>query len=306
MVSPGSYTQVVILSIIRSIQAPPGSSEPVMLNSTAPSGITVTFNPSSPVNLSANANLNVTLTIAASASTAVGNDTIKVQGSSGTNTQASSFTLRVVQYRVIMLRNTFIPAKLNITAGSTVYWQNIDGLAGGCGGGFGPHNVVFTTLPGANSSTLNQFDIYSYTFNTPGSYFYYSSLNTDHAMNGTINVQATGGGGLGMVSRMPAFSYFKGGDPAVITAPTPKTASSTNPLGAIAAGSTVVAGGLALATSLLSGGYSTFSGLGVEAGLAVIVGFLALAVAFAISIQGRRVTEAFYTAVTRANPSDSQ
>jgi phosphatidylserine synthase len=111
-----------------------------------------------------------------------------------------------------------------------------------------------------------------------------------------------------MVSKMPAFSYFSGGDPAVITAPPPKTASATNPLGAIAAALPVLAGDLALAGLLFfSAGSSTLSGLGVEAGLAVIVSLLALALAFKISTQGRRrMTALFLTVVAQANPSDSQ
>jgi plastocyanin len=35
---------------------------------------------------------------------------------------------------------------------------------------------------------MHQFDVFSYTFTEPGSYFYYSSLDSDHLMNGTITV----------------------------------------------------------------------------------------------------------------------
>jgi plastocyanin len=219
MVSPGSYTQVVALGISHALEA---TNEPVTLNSTAPTGITVTFSPVSPVQLmGSTAGLNVTLIITASSTAALGNDTIKILGSAGSISQSSTFTLTVVQYRVVMAHSTFIPAVLNVTAGSTVYWQNTDGPAGGCGGGTGTglHNVVFTTIPGANSSTIQQFGIFSYTFNTPGSYFYYSSLNSDHSMNGTINVLAPNGAGIGDVSAIPVFSTFKGGDPTLITAP---------------------------------------------------------------------------------------
>ncbi len=275
----------MVLTIVRSVSAPPGTSELVSLNATAPTGITVSYLPSSPVTLQASANLNVTLDIVASATAATGNDTITIQGVSGTNTQSATFTLRVVQYRVVMFQSTFIPAKLNVTAGSTVYWQNLDGAAGGCGSsGAGPHNVVFTTLSGANSSTIKQFGIYSYTFTTPGSYFYYSSLDPDHVMNGTITVTAASGGGMGMVSRMPSFSYFKGGTPALTPSHSATTrASSTQPFGAIASGVVVLAGLLMLSVSL-----TTLSGLRWDVGLGLLISLLAVALTLEASTEAKR------------------
>ncbi len=275
------------------------NSEPVTLSSTSPAGITVLFSPSSPVNLPADKNVNVTLNIIAGASVAPANDTISVQGVSGANTQTASFTLRIVQYRVVMVRSTFLPAKMNVTAGSTVYWQNIDGPAGGCGGassGTGYHNVVFTTIPGANSSTIKQFGIYSYTFTTPGSYFYYSSLDADHSMNGTINVIAASGAGMGGAAKIPAFSYFKGASTAATTSTAAKPASSST------ATSPAMAGGLALAGLLaLSAGSSTSSGLGLAAGLMVLISFAILGAVFVMSARSKRNT----TVLSVASPSGS-
>jgi plastocyanin len=239
MVSPGGFTEIVTLSIGHAL-AP--NDEPVTLTGTSPTGISVSFSPSSPVQLPASKTLNVTIILTASQSTALGNDTIQIHGVSGTYSQTASFTLRVVQYRVIMLKGTFLPAVMNVTTGSTVYWQNLDGPAIGCNGeqiGTGAHSVVFTTIPGANSSTVNQFGIYSYKFTTPGSYFYYSSLDTDHVMNGTINVTGAGAAGEGMVSRIPAFSYFKG------SSATTASATGTEPPSAVSK-SPVAVGGLAI------------------------------------------------------------
>ncbi len=310
MVSPGSYTEVVVLGISHTLQ-PTG--EFVNLTSTSPAGINVTFIPKSPVALSpSQASLNVTLFIQASANAAVGNGTITVHGVAGPYSQSSSFTLKVVQYRIVMLHNTFIPSKLNVTVGSTIYWQNLDGPAGGCGApstGSGLHSVVFTTIPGANSSGISQFGIYSYTFNTAGSYFYYSSLDSDHAMNGTINVVATGGGGMGMVSRMPSFSSFRGGGGAAPAATPIPTASAASPEHTTyhAAASPIAALGLALAGLFALGVVSsTVAVHGLEPGLAVLISLLSLALVSLLTPQGRKKTAALGAAVgLKISPSDS-
>lgn len=274
MVDPGGYTEVVILTISHGLAV---SGEAVTLNATYPPGINVLFSPSSPVQVPASAPLNVTLTLTASAIAPLGNDTITVHGFAGSYSQTSTFMLRVVQYHVIMIHNAFSPAVLNVTAGSTVYWQNLDGPAGGCGGsstGAGAHSVVFTTIPGANSSAINQFGIYSYTFTTPGSYFYYSSLNSDHSMNGTINVLGPNGAGVGAAAAMPVFSYFKGGSPA-ITPTIPTTAGADDPINTVAGPSPLAAGGSALpGTFVLGAHFPTFSALASEAGPIVLIGLI--------------------------------
>jgi plastocyanin len=223
MVNPGSYTQVAIISLEHTLQA---TSESVVLNYTAPAGIKITFSPTSPLTLSGSSTgQNVTMIVTASSTASIGNHTIGINATSGSVSQSATFNLRVVQYRVVMVHNAFVPAVLNVTAGSTVYWQNLDGPAGGCGasGGSGKHSVVFTTLP-VNSSSVSQFAFFSYTFTTPGSYFYYSSFDTDHVMNGTINVLAAAGGAGGMAPRLPSFSHFKGGTTLVPS----KTSSADN------------------------------------------------------------------------------
>lgn len=199
----------MLLGISHTLQV---TGEAVQLNYTAPAGISIYFSPSNPVMVPATAGINVTMIVSASKAVVPGNYTIIVNGTAGQYSQSSSFNLRVVQYRVVMVRSTFSPDTLNVTVGSTVYWQNVDGPSGTCGstGGSGLHSVVFTTLP-VNSSTVKQYGVFSYTFNTPGSYFYYSSLDSGQTMNGTINVVSSGGGGMGMKAMMPSFSYFKGG-----------------------------------------------------------------------------------------------
>lgn len=244
VVGLGSYTEQVILSISHTLQV---SGEAIALNYTAPSGISAYFSPSSPVKVPASGVLNVTVIMSASSKAAVGNDTITLTGVAGSNTQSTSFTLRVVEYKVTMVSDSFTPPVLNVTVGSTVYWQEIDSnsAASSCGAAtaFGLHNIVFTTLP-VNTSAIPQFQMFGYTFTTPGSYFYYSSLNTDHTMNGTINVLSANGA-LPMESRMPVFSHFKGGSIAVPA----KTATKTPP---IAPQSLAPATALALAALLVA------------------------------------------------------
>ncbi len=255
----------MVLSISHTLQL---TGEAVSLNYTAPTGVSIFFSPSNPVMVPASAGANVTMIVSAAKTVVPGNYTITVNGTAGQYAQSSTFNLRVVQYRVVMVRNTFTPSPLNVTVGSTVYWQNVDGSSGTCGstGGSGLHNVVFTTL-GVNSSTLTQYQIFSYTFTTPGSYFYYSSLSSGQTMNGTINV-VSASGGVGMVSRMPSFSYFKGGS---IATPTPSGERQVSPQsGSPALGLAVALTGfaaLAVAPALLllgmrSGYPATFSGIG--------------------------------------------
>lgn len=273
----------------------------------------MTFSPLSPVDLPASKALNVTLNIFAGATATPGNATIKVQGVSGANSQTASFTLRVVQYRVVMIHSTFSPAKLNVTVGSTVYWQNIDGPVAACGPGAstgnGAHSVVFTTLPGVNSSTIKQFGIYSHTFNTAGSYFYYSSVDTDHIMNGTINVVAANGGGGMMSVSMPAFSYFKVSSAPAVASTSTTTATTTvaNPIYSGASTSSIAAGGLALAGLVFFSSHSSvLSGLGFGAVLAVLLGAASLGLVLAMSATGKRMPAPLRGKITaRLLPSDS-
>jgi plastocyanin len=288
VVSPGGFTEVVVLGISHSL-AP--NNELVTLTSTAPAGINVTYNPASPVTLPGSGPLNVTLIVEASSSAALGNGTVTIKGVSGANSQSATFNLRVVQYRVVMEQNQFLPPVLNVTVGSTVYWQNLDGPAGGCaapGGssGGGQHNVVFTTLSGANSSTLNQFAIYDYTFTTPGSYFYYSSLNTDESMNGTINVMAAAGG-MGDAGTIPLFSNLKGSGPPVPAA-APIASSATEPLGALDEPSLAAPGGSADGAFAFSAHAPSLSSIVSDAGAVGLLGLIVSCAAMAMIAFGKR------------------
>jgi plastocyanin len=283
---------------------PLGSSEAISLNSTSAGGITVNFSPST-VQLQGSANSNVTLTVSASKSSTPGNFTIRIQGVSGAYTQTASVTVRVVQNLVFMIQSAFSPVNMNVTVGSAVFWQNLDGPAGGCAPstGSGVHNVVFTTLLGVNSSTMNQFDVYSYTFTTAGSYFYYSSLDTDHLMNGTITVMGADGAAKGIISTIPAFSYFKGGS----TTTTSATTTATKPISKVAGMSPVVAGGLALTGLVVLNAHPpTFSVLAFEAGPMVLLSLGVFGLALVMLTLGkRRLTTLGMAVITWLLPSSS-
>lgn len=288
-VSPGGFTEVVTLGITHSL-AP--NNEEVTLTATAPAGITLQYTPSSPVQLPGGKPLNVTLVVEASSTAALGNDSVTVKGVSGTNSQSATFMLKVVQYRVVMEQDQFLPPTLNVTVGGTVYWQNLDGPAAGCAGGGestgnGEHNIIFTTLSGANSSAISQFAIYSYTFTTPGSYFYYSTLNTEGPMNGTINVVAAAGG-IGNVAAMPAFSNLNGGGPTVPAA-VPITGLGSEPFGALDEPSPVVAGGSAASSAFVLGAHApSISSLVSDAGAVGLLGLVVSCAAVVMVAFGKR------------------
>lgn len=207
------HSWVVVLQIIHPLTT---NNATVDLTAEAPAGVSVGFEPASPVALTASSTIvNVTVMISTNKTAALGNGTVTISGHSHTSSQTASFPLKVVQYRVSIYRNAFDPGVLNVTAGSTVYWQNLDGPDIYCGKSYGAnglHSVVFTTIPGANSSVMRQFQVYNFTFTSPGSYFYYSSADPTSSVNGTIEVLSTSGG-VGDISPLPTFSYFRPGSP---------------------------------------------------------------------------------------------
>lgn len=191
LLAAGMYTQVVTLGITPSPSAYSLTSfEIIPLNATTVDGITPTFSPSTAVDLYGNTPVNVTVILTASTSALPGNYTFHVQAGRGSGAQTGSFNVRVVKYLVFEIEGEFQPGDLNVTVGSTVYWMDLDSMtAVYCAAPpFGPHDVVFTALTGANSPEMHTDSVYAYTFTKAGSYFYYSMLDTDHLMNGTITV----------------------------------------------------------------------------------------------------------------------
>ncbi len=163
--------------------------ELVVLIATVPSGLHLVYLGSNLLNrayveVPVSSQKGVALNLVADKGVAPGDYTISIAGASGNYTTEFSFTVRVAQYLVIAYANAFSPANITVKVGSTVYWLNL-------GGNGAPENyvdVVFNTIQ-VKSPSLdgNRYESFSYTFATPGTYSYSSSL-TASPMTGTITV----------------------------------------------------------------------------------------------------------------------
>lgn len=72
----------------------------------------------------------------------------------------------------------FTPAQITVKKGTKVTWTNNDNVA---------HTVTADSGNGPNSSDIQPGSIYSYTFNTAGSFQYHCSIHPE--MHGTVVVQ---------------------------------------------------------------------------------------------------------------------
>ena len=78
--------------------------------------------------------------------------------------------------QVLMNGSSFSPGTINVTVGTTVTWTNRDGIA---------HTVTSDTGV-FDSGTLNNNGVYSYTFNTAGTFPYFCVLHP--GMTGSVVV----------------------------------------------------------------------------------------------------------------------
>jgi plastocyanin len=163
--------------------------ELVVLNATLPSGISLRFFGSNLTDViyqevGAGSPQSVELQLVTAPGIALGNYPVNITASSGTLSVNYSFTVQVVQYLVIAQYGQFSPVNLNVTAGSTVHWINVDPDPAA------DYNVIFDSL-GVQSPPLNPCpacDAFSYTFTTPGVYPYYDTAGAEVGMKGTITV----------------------------------------------------------------------------------------------------------------------
>src|SRR4029078_4155207 len=72
---------------------------------------------------------------------------------------------------------SFVPAELTVSVATTVTWTNRDDI---------PHTVVSTDKV-FKSKVLDTNEKFSYTFSTPGAFFYFVSIHPK--MTGTVMVQ---------------------------------------------------------------------------------------------------------------------
>jgi len=157
--------------------------ETVSLSLTVPGGLTIKNKNS--VSVSTDFEAFVGLTIGASATLDPGDYKVTAVAQYGTNSKSFDFTVKVVQNLVHMEGNSFNSGALTVKTGTTVWWINMDSPGGG-----DPeiHNVVFSSGTTGHSSDLNQYDSYSYTFTTPGTYNYFCAYHP--GMKGTVTVTA--------------------------------------------------------------------------------------------------------------------
>jgi plastocyanin len=182
--APGGNKSYAILKLNPLSSSATPTSELVTLNASVAGGISLKF-ASNLVNVSsASKGVVVPLTIAVGQNTAPANYSVSIQAKSGTVLEEYTFTVRVVQYLIYMISNTFNPDTIVVKTGSTVFWMSLDA---GFGGDPGIHNVVFSSGTKASSGDLHQYDSYSYGFSSPGNYTYFCSYHPP-AMNGVVIV----------------------------------------------------------------------------------------------------------------------
>jgi plastocyanin len=180
----GSAVTYPTLTIIPLPTASSGS-EMVTLNSTVQTGLAVKFASNSVV-LTTDKKVSVGMTVNSSQSLTPGDYKITVAATYGTSSKTYDITIRVVQYLVLEQGNLFRSDTLTVKPGSTVYWINLDAAAGGDNE---VHDVVFSSGSSVHSPDMTQYDTYSYTFATPGTYTYFCAYHPP-GMKGTITVTA--------------------------------------------------------------------------------------------------------------------
>jgi len=128
----------------------------------------------------------IPVAIHASLALAPGPYQVTVEVREGSAVRNETFTVTVVPALVVMEHLSFVPQFLNVTKGTTVYWMNLDSTIGCCDPGY--HNVAFRAGMNVTSPIMRRLDTWSYTFETPGQFFYYCSIHP--FMAAEVNVAA--------------------------------------------------------------------------------------------------------------------
>lgn len=142
--------------------------------SALPNGVTATFQPSS-VDFPSGLSSAVTMTLSAASGAAVVNSTVNVKATVGSSVFTQPFPIMSVRALVLIQGNAFKPNSLTVTAGTKVYWLDLDATGGEVGAN-GGHDV--TAVDGSFSSgtgNLLQYSIFGHTFATAGTVQYKSA-----------------------------------------------------------------------------------------------------------------------------------
>ncbi len=139
-----------------------------------PSGVTATFQPGSVV-FPAGLSNSVTMTLHAATGAAVVNSTVNVKATAGSSVFSQPFPIMSVQALVLIQGSTFVPNSLTVTAGTKVYWLNLDPSSSP---DLGPDMHDVTAVDHSFSSgagALGQYAIYGHTFTAAGTVPYEST-----------------------------------------------------------------------------------------------------------------------------------
>jgi plastocyanin len=110
---------------------------------------------------------------------------IKVVATYGTSQKTFDIPIKVVQYLILEVSNSFSPGSITVKQGTTVYWINLDTPGGG---ETGIHNVVFSSGSTAQSPNMEHLNTFSFAFTAPGTYSYFCAYHP--GMKGTVTVTA--------------------------------------------------------------------------------------------------------------------
>jgi plastocyanin len=204
--SSSSSTEAAVLTVVMSIQASVilasadvianytmkvvivGTLDaPLTLGAQTPKDVTVLFQPSSIEPNHQSTDVMVSIKVGGSAQsgsyslnvTAMGAGVMGTPGAS----YAQGFPVHLVPFLVVTTGTTFEPNSITVPAGSAVDWIRLNGAVDQYDNG--AHNVVFDNGM-ASSTTLAQYDAYSYTFNSPGTFGYHCTFHA--SMEGHIIV----------------------------------------------------------------------------------------------------------------------
>jgi plastocyanin len=168
IIAPGQTQNYSVLTVTQ----PSSSRMETTLTTYAPQGLT--FIPSSSF-LGAEETASITMILSASLTVATGTYQVIVGEQEGSSVRNQTFSVTVVPALVVMQNLKFVPQFLNVTTGTTVYWVNLDSTIGCCDPGY--HNVAFHTGVNITSPTMKRLDTWTFTFQSPGDYYYSCSIH---------------------------------------------------------------------------------------------------------------------------------
>ncbi len=180
LIAPGQTQNYSVLTLT---EAGSKVTVPTSLTAFAPEGLSVEITQSS---VPPQATTQIPVVVQASPTIAPGPYQVTVEEVQGYAVRNQTFTITVVPALVVMEHLTFIPALLNVTKGTAVYWINLDSTIGCCDPGY--HDVSFRAGINVTSPILKRLNTWSYTFETTGQFYYYCTIHP--FMAAEVNVTA--------------------------------------------------------------------------------------------------------------------